>query len=71
MSDCKLVKTSSDSATLTGLIARIGWVAKKVIKEPVISEPSSNLMKYVNFTVVIAASIAAKQYLEDEKILQS
>lgn len=71
MSDCKLVKTSSDSATLTGLIARIGWVAKKVIKEPVISDPSSNLMKYENFTVVIAASIAAKQYLEDEKILQS
>lgn len=71
MSDCKLVKTSSDSATLTGLIVRIGWVAKKVIKEPVISDPSSNLMKYVNFTVVIAASIAAKQYLEDEKILQS
>lgn len=71
MSDCKLVKISSDSATLTGLIARIGWVAKKVIKEPVISDPSSNLMKYVNFTVVIAASIAAKQYLEDEKILQS
>lgn len=71
MSDCKLVKTSSDSATLTRLIARIGWVAKKVIKEPMISDPSSNLMKYVKFTVVIAASIAAKQYLEDEKILQS
>ena len=65
------MKTSSDSATLTGLIARIGWVAKKVIKEPMISDPSSNLMKYVKFTVVIAVSIAAKQYLEDEKILQS
>ena len=65
------MKTSSDSATLTGLIARIGWVAKKVIKEPMISDPSSNLMKYVKFTVVIAASMAAKQYLEDEKILQS
>ena len=65
------MKTSSDSATSTGLIARIGWVAKKVIKEPMISDPSSNLMKYVKFTVVIAASIAAKQYLEDEKILQS
>ena len=71
MSDNKLVKTLTNSATLTGLAAGIGWVAKKVIKEPMISDPSSNLMNYVKFIVVIAASIAVKQYLENQKILLS
>ena len=71
MSDNKLVKTLTNSATLTGLATGIGWVAKQVIKEPLISDPSSNLMNYVKFTVVIAASIAVKQYLENRKILLS
>ena len=35
--------------------------AKKVIKEPMTSDPSSNLMNYVKFTFVIAASIATYQ----------
>ena len=64
MSDNKLVKTLTNSATLTGLAAGIGWVAKKVIKEPMISDPSSNLMNYVKFTVVIAASIAVNSILK-------
>ena len=68
MSDNKLVKTLTDSATLTGLAAGIGWVAKKVIKEPMTSNLSPNLMNYVKFTVMIAASIEAKQYLEDQNI---
>ena len=42
----KLVKTLTDSAISTGLVAGIGWVAKKVIKEPMTSDPSSNLMNY-------------------------
>ena len=50
------------SATLTGLAAGTVWVAKKVIKQPVTSDPSSNFMNYVKFTVVIAASIATKRY---------
>lgn len=33
------------------------------------SNPSSNRMNCVKFTVVVAASIAAKQYLEDQKHL--
>jgi len=32
MSDNKLVKTIIDAATLTGLAAGIGWLAKKVVK---------------------------------------
>ena len=69
MSDNKLVKTIMDAATITGLAAGIGWVAKKVVKENLTSDPSSSAMNYVKFTAVMAGSIALKQYLEDQKIL--
>ena len=42
--------TDRDFATLTGLATRIGLVAKKFIKEPMTSDPGSNLMNYVKFT---------------------
>ena len=71
MSDNKLVKIMTDAATITGLAAGFGWIAKKVIKEPMTSDPSSNLMNYVKFTVIIAASLATKDYLEKQKILPS
>ena len=71
MSHNKLVKTLTDAATVTGLASGIGYLAKKVIKEPMTSDPSSNLMNYVKFTVVIAASFATKDYLEKPKILPS
>ena len=57
----------TDAATVTGLAAGIGFLAKKVINEPMTSDPSSNLMNYVKFTVVIAASLATKDYLEKQK----
>jgi len=69
MSDNKLVKTIMDAATLTGLATGIGWASKKVLKEEVTANPSANVMNYVKFTAVIAASIALKQYLEDKKII--
>ena len=69
MSDNKLVKTIMDAATITGLAAGIGWVAKKVVKENFTSDPSSRAMNYVKFTAVMAGSSALKQYLEDQKIL--
>ena len=47
ISDNKLVKALTDSATLPGLAAGIGLVAKKVIEEPMTSDPCSNLMIYV------------------------
>ena len=68
MSDNKLVKTIMDAATLTGLVAGIGWAAKKVVKENFTSDPSSNVMNYVKFTAVMAGSIALKHYLHDQKI---
>ena len=69
MSDNKLVKTIMDAATQTGLAAGIGWASKKVLKEEVTANPSANVMNYVKFTAVMAASLALKQYLEDKKIL--
>ena len=69
MSDNKLIKTIIDAATITGLTAGIGWVAKKVVKENFTSDPSSSAMNYAKFTAVMAGSIALKQYLEDQKIL--
>jgi len=70
-SDNKLVKTVTDAAVLTGLVAGIGWIARKVVKEDFTSDPSSNAMNYVKFTVALAGSMALKQYLEDQKILPS
>ena len=38
MSDNKLVKTLTDAATVTGLAAGIGFLAKKVINEPMTND---------------------------------
>ena len=70
-SDNKLFKTITDAAVLTGLVAGIGWIARKVVKENFTDDPSSNAMNYVKFTAALAGSIALKQYLEDQKILPS
>ena len=69
MSDNKLVKTILDAAALTGIVAGIGWIAKKVVKEDFTANPSSNVMNYAKFTAAMAGSIALKQYLQDQKIL--
>ena len=69
MTDKKLVKTILDAATLTGIVAGIGWISKKVLKENLTQDPSSNLMNYVKLTAAMAGSIALKKYLDDQKIL--
>ena len=69
MSDNKLVKTILDAATLTGIVTGMGWIAKKVVKENLTPDPSSNVMNYAKFTAVMTGSIALKKYLEDQKIL--
>ena len=61
------MKTVIEAATLTGLAAGIGWAAKKVVKVNFTSDPSSSAMNYVKFSVVMAGSIALRQYLEDQK----
>ena len=69
MSDNKLVKAILDAATITGLVAGIGWIGKKVINENLTGDPSASPRNYVKFTAVMAGSIALKKYLEDQKIL--
>ena len=69
MSDNKLVKSILDAATITGLVAGIGWIGRRIIKEDLTKDPSANVMNYVKFTAVMAGSIALKKYLEDQKIL--
>ena len=63
MSDKKLVKTILDAASLTGIVAGIGWVTKKVAKVNFTPDPSSNVMIYAEFNAVMAGSIALKKYL--------
>ena len=67
MSDNKLVKSILDAATITGLVAGIGWIGRKIIKEDLTKDPSANVTNYVKFTAVMAGSIALKKYLEDRK----
>ena len=69
MSDNKLVKTIMEAATLTGIAAGIGWASRQVLKEEVTANPATNVMNYVKFTAVMAASIALRDYLEKQKIL--
>ena len=69
MSDNKLVKSILDAATITDLVAGIGWIGKKTIKENFTADPSANITNYFKFTAVMAGSIALKKYLEDQKIL--
>ena len=69
MSDNKLVKSILNAATITALVAGIGWIGKKTIKENFTADPSVSIMNYVKFTAVMAGSIALKKYLEDQKIL--
>ena len=58
-----------DAATLAVLAAGIGWIAKKIAKENFTADPSTDVMNYGKFTIVMAGSIVLKQYLKDQKIL--
>ena len=66
----KLVKTVTDSVVLVGLTAGVGFIAKKMLKENFLGDPSSSIMSYAKFTGVLAGSMALKTYLEDQKSFQ-
>ena len=65
----KLVKTVTDSAVLIGLGAGVGYVAKKVMKESFLSDPSSSITNYAKWVAVLSGSMYLKTYLEEQKIL--
>ena len=44
ISDNKLVKSIPDAATITGLVAGIVWIGRKIIKEDLTKDPSANVM---------------------------
>ena len=65
----KLVKTVTDSAAMVGLAAGVGYIAKKMLKENFLGDPSTSVMNYGKWTAILAGSMALKTYLEDQKIL--
>lgn len=69
MSEKKIVKTVTEAAIITGLVSGIGFLSKKILKESFTNDPSLNFMNYGKMTVVVAASMMAKDYLEVNKII--
>ena len=54
MSDNKIVKSILDSATITGLVAGIGWIGKKTVKENFTADPSA-----VKFSLIKICSVSS------------
>lgn len=65
----KIVKTAMDSVVIIGISAGVGYVGKKVLKESFLNDPSSSLTNYGKWVLVLTATMYAKQYLEDQKII--
>ena len=61
--------SEQNKLVLVGLTAGVGYLAKKILNEHFLGDPSSNVMNYAKFTGVLAGSMAMKTYLEDQKIL--
>ena len=65
----KLVKSLMDASIIVGLTAGIGYLGKKVLKENFLGDPSASLGNYGKLTLVVAGSMAAKDYLQEKKII--
>ena len=65
------MKTVEQAAVLTSIVAAIGWVGKKALKETFTGDPSSSVMNYVKMTAAMTGSIALRDYLIKEKYLPS
>ena len=65
----KLVKSLMDASVIVGLTAGIGYLGKKILKENFLGDPSASLGNYGKLTLVVAGSMAAKDYLQDKKII--
>ena len=50
----KLVKTVTDSAVMVGLAAGVGYIAKKMLKENFLGNPSTSVMNYGKWTAILA-----------------
>ena len=67
--ESNLIKIVTDSAVIVGLSAGVGFLAKKMMKESFLSDPSSNIMNYGKWVAVLSGATALKDYLEKQKIL--
>lgn len=65
----KVVKTVTDSAVVVGLAAGVGYLGKKVLRESFLSDPSSSLINYGKWVVVLSSASYLKEYLTDQKII--
>ena len=65
----KLVKMVTDAAVLVGIAAAIGWVGKKILKESLTGDPSTNFMNYGEWVGVMTGSLYLKEYLKDKKVI--
>ena len=50
----KLVKTVTDSAVMVGLAAGVGYIAKEMLKENFLGDPSTSVMNYGKWTAILA-----------------
>ena len=60
------MKTVTDSAVLVGLATGVGYVSNKIVKENFLGDPSTSVMNYGKWTVVLTASMALKTYRRSE-----
>ena len=67
----KLVKTVTDSVVMVGLAAGVDYIAKKMLKENFLGDPSTSVMNYGKWTAILAGSMALKTYLEDIRFSQN
>ena len=67
----KLVKTLMEASTLIAISTGAGYIGKKIIKEPLTSDPSTNIMNFGKWIIVLTGSIYLRDYLELKKIIPS
>ena len=67
--DSKLGKTVVESATLIGVAAGVGYIAKKFLKTSFTNDPSNSIENYGKWVAVLSASLYARDYLKKEKII--
>ena len=67
----KLGKTVTDSAVMVGLAAGVGYIAKKMLKENFLGDPSTSVMNYGKWTAILAGSMTLKLILRTRRFSQN
>ena len=63
------MKTVTGSVVLVGLSTGMGWLGKKALRESFIGDPSTSIMNYGKWVLVLSIAMYVKTYLEDKEIL--